>query len=95
MAEKPVNMTFLSSLLAGLVLGLFSGAFWSIWTRKTLSKKRTNHAVFAALSLIKLGLLGTAVWFLITKADVDLIGLLLGLSIQVVLALGKGFQWRS
>lgn len=88
-------MDFLSSLLTGLALGLLSGAFWAIWTRRTLSKKRVNHAVFAALSLIKLGLLGTAVWFLITKADVDLIGLLLGLSIQVVLALGKGFRWRS
>ena len=88
-------MTFLSSLIIGLLCGLSSWAFWAIWTRYALSKNKVNHAAFAALSLIKLGLLGTAIWFLITKVDVDLIGLLLGLSIQVVLTFVKGFRWNS
>lgn len=88
-------MNFFPSLLIGLLLGFFSWAFWAIWAKKASSKKWVKQTTFAALSLIKLGVLGSAIWFLIAKVDIDLIGLLLGLSIQVVLTLWKGFRWSS
>jgi len=91
--ERGNSLQFSASLGVGLVLGILNWALWSGWTKRLLKQKTMNWGFFFVVSFLKLGLLGAAIWFLLSKEIIEPMGFLVGFSIVVVMTIVKGLKW--
>lgn len=80
-------MSFAPSFVIGFLFGSANAALWYFGRRWWLSKK-------GALALFKLGLLGLAIWFLITKLQADPAGFLIGFGTTLALFLAGMLKWN-
>lgn len=88
-------MQFTASLGLGFLLGILNWALWSSWAGKLLKQKKINWGAFFGISILKLGILATLIWFLLEKKYIDPIGFLAGFSVVIVLTIFKGVKWGS